>query len=280
MAHVCDEEIVVDRVALRDGSKAASIAEIFRLVSDVRRRKFDFVIDLHSLYETNLLGYLSGAGYRLFANRENRSFDRLANFPVKPPREDKRLHHADRYFQVLKPLGIARTAEQFRLVPSAGEQEKAAEVLSDLRLTGEHRVGLFLGAGHKTRLWGLENFAALAERLSQRGDTDVVVFLGPEETDVRLAAEEKLSPYATVLGPLPLPTFVAVLAKVDTFVSADTGPMHLAAVAGAAVVLIAVEHTPDYFLPLTDDLHLIKAPAVAAVPVDDVYAAVVESLKK
>ena len=85
IAAVADDRITIDRIALRDGNKAASIAEIFRIVSDVRRRKFDLVIDLHSLYETNLLGYLSGANYRLFANRKNRSFDRLSNFPVKPP---------------------------------------------------------------------------------------------------------------------------------------------------------------------------------------------------
>src|SRR5207342_2694539 len=95
MANVSDDQILVDRVGLRDGNKASSIAAIFRLVRDVRRRKFDLVIDLHSLYETNLLGYLSGAKYRLFANRPGRSFDRLASFPVKPPREDKTLHHTD-----------------------------------------------------------------------------------------------------------------------------------------------------------------------------------------
>ena len=49
--------IVVDRVALRDGPKLVSIAKILKLVKDVRRQQFDFVIDLHSLSETNLLGF-------------------------------------------------------------------------------------------------------------------------------------------------------------------------------------------------------------------------------
>ncbi|MDQ3713209.1 MAG: glycosyltransferase family 9 protein, partial [Acidobacteriota bacterium] len=70
-----DERITVDRVKLRDGKKLESIKEVLKIVRDVRRRKFDFVIDLHSLYETNLLGYLSGAKHRLYINRENRSLD-------------------------------------------------------------------------------------------------------------------------------------------------------------------------------------------------------------
>ena len=277
MAAVGDDQIVVDRVALRDGNTFASIGKIFRIIGDVRRRKFDLVIDLHSLYETNLLGYLAGAPWRLFANRENRSFDRLSNFPVKPPPEDKLLHHTDRYFQVLRPLGIVRPAGSFRLSPSAEDREKARQLVKTFGLKRPHRAGLFLGAGHPGRLWSIENFAALAERLSERDDTDVLVFLGPEEAGLRSKAEERLPPHATIVEPMPLPTFVATLELLDTFVSTDTGPMHLAAVAGASIVMITQAGTPDYFLPLTDSLRIVDADTVAAVPVDDVYAAVAES---
>src|SRR5215211_5719778 len=64
-----DATLVVDRVALRDGPKPLSIMRIMQLVKEVRRAQFDFIIDLHSLYETNLLGFLSGAPKRLYARR-------------------------------------------------------------------------------------------------------------------------------------------------------------------------------------------------------------------
>lgn len=50
-----EETLVVDRVALRDGFTPLSIFRIFKIVKDVREKRFDFVIDLHSLSETNLL---------------------------------------------------------------------------------------------------------------------------------------------------------------------------------------------------------------------------------
>src|SRR5882672_3116339 len=56
-----DETLVVDRVGLRDGFKPLSVLRVFKIVKQVREKKFDFVIDLHSLSETNLLGFLSGA---------------------------------------------------------------------------------------------------------------------------------------------------------------------------------------------------------------------------
>src|SRR5947209_20460997 len=55
MSGYADKALAVDRVALRDGPKPLSIWKIARLVKDVRREQFDFVIDLHSLSETNLL---------------------------------------------------------------------------------------------------------------------------------------------------------------------------------------------------------------------------------
>jgi ADP-heptose:LPS heptosyltransferase len=68
-----DAAIEVDRVAMRDGFKPLSILKILDVVKDVRRRQFDFVIDLHSFSETNLLGFFSGAPKRLFARRRGRS---------------------------------------------------------------------------------------------------------------------------------------------------------------------------------------------------------------
>ena len=145
LAGVADDRILVDRVALRDGNKAKSVLELFRLVREVRRRNFDFVIDLHSLYETNLLAFLSGAKYRLFANRGNRSIDLLSNYPIKPPLEDKSLHHAERYFAVLEPLGIEKQNGNFRIAPPPDELNKIAQLYTSLGITKKHRVGLFLG---------------------------------------------------------------------------------------------------------------------------------------
>ena len=193
LANVSDDQIIVDRVALRDGGTARSVAEIFRLVGEVRRRKFDFVIDLHSLYETNLLGLFSGARFRLFANRENRSINFLSNFPVKPPREDKSLHHAERYLAVLKPLGIENVDINLRIQSPTNELKTIAEIYAALGVGKERRVGLFLGAGHLGRRWGIEKFTSLAERLSVHEYLDVLVFLGPEEADLRTEVHQTMS---------------------------------------------------------------------------------------
>src|SRR5215213_7682321 len=128
LAGVADEALAVDRVALRDGPKHLSVLQIGRLVLDVRRRKFDFVVDLHSLSETNLLGFLSGAGRRLYARRPGRSLDFLSNFHPKPPVEDNSptKHAIDRYLDVLIPLGI-RDAPRVPRLPTRTEDDAMIE---------------------------------------------------------------------------------------------------------------------------------------------------------
>src|SRR5204863_4228031 len=123
MSGYADATIEVDRVAMRDGFKPLSILRILSVVKDVRQRKFDFVIDLHSFSETNLLGFLSGAPKRLFARRRGRSIDLLANFrPAPPIEEDNRTRHqVDRYLDVLRPLDIVDAPRVPRLRTTLAE---------------------------------------------------------------------------------------------------------------------------------------------------------------
>ena len=154
--------LMVDRVALRDGPKLAAIARLVKFVRDVRHRQFDFVIDLHSLSETNLLGFLSGAPQRLYSRRPGRSLDYLANFDPPPPIEDNSpdKHLIDRYLDVLIPLGINDAPRVPRLKTRPADDFAVDSMLKKVKAnTGGPLVGLFPGAGHPSRLWPLHRWS-------------------------------------------------------------------------------------------------------------------------
>ncbi|MFN0139374.1 MAG: glycosyltransferase family 9 protein [Pyrinomonadaceae bacterium] len=273
LANVADEIIAVDRVALRDGNKITSIGRIWALAKDIRQRKFDFVIDLNSLYETNLLAFLSGSRYRLFLNRENRSLDWLASFPVAPPREDKSKHHTDRFLEVLQPLGIVDQPRICRVEPLDESLVGAKKYLASQDLDGKTLIGLFLGAGHPTRRWDIEKFVELSKRLSADNNVRVLVLLGPEERDLRGRAENEFGDSAAVVPEMPLASFYALLSLLRVLVCGDTGPMHLGAIAGAGIVLLSEIGSPDIFRPLIDQLVVLEDKPLAEIAVDDVVKA-------
>ncbi|MDQ6787012.1 MAG: glycosyltransferase family 9 protein [Acidobacteriota bacterium] len=268
-----DELMIVDRVKLRDGNKLKSIKEVLKIARDVRRRKFDFVIDLHSLYETNLLGFVSGAKHRLYANRESRSLDFLGNFALRPPREDKTKHLAVRYLDVLAPLGIENVEPFVELRPRASDLKAIENILQENRITDKKLVGLFPGAGHASRRWSLENFARLAELLERSENLQSIVFLGPEEKDLRAEMEERFPPETLIVDNLTLPQFAAALSRLEVLISNDTGAAHIGAIVGTAIVLILDKNAPVNYTPLTENLSVVQTGTLNDISVAEVFEA-------
>ena len=271
-----DETLVVDRVALRDGFTPLSLFRVFKLVKEVRAKKFDFVIDLHSLSETNLLGFLSGAPKRLYSRRPGRSLDYLANFKPRPPVEtDHRTRHLiDRYLDVLGPLDIKNTERlptlKTRPVDAAALERILMKAKAD---SGTPLVGLFPGAGHPSRRWPLEQFASLADFLIRNDQVRVLVFLGPEERDFIKDIRQQFPPSVVILDQLTIPQLAAGQARLAAFVSNDTGPMHIASAVGTPVVLLLDKRAPESYLPQGDRHRVIYSNVIGDITVDEVYAA-------
>ncbi len=267
--------LVVDRVALRDGPKLTSIVRIAKFVRDVRRRQFDFVIDLHSLSETNLLGLLSGAPKRLYSRRPGRSLDYLANFHPRPPIEtDHRQRHlTDRYLDVLLPLGVKDVDRLPRLRTRAEDVAAVDKLLQKEKAeTGAPLIGLFPGAGHPSRRWPLERFAELADCLARNDGVRVIVFAGPEERELVQQIRKLFPPTAIVLDRLSIPQLAAAQARLAVFVSNDTGPMHIAAAVGTPVVLLLDRRAPESYQPLGEHHRVICSSTIAEITTDEVYA--------
>lgn len=274
-----NEILEIDRVALRDGPTLVSIGRIIKLVSDVRKLKFDFVIDLHSYYETNILGFLSGAPQRLYSRRENRSLDFLANFKPRPVREVQSTHLVDRYLDLLKPLGIENASRIPRLKTSV-EADAAVEAMlkKEKANSGELLVGIFPGAGHVGRRWPPERFAELADHLVRNEKVRIIVFAGPEERAI-IGQMKPLFPARTIFfDKLTIPQLVSAQARLTLFISNDTGPVHTAAATGTPVVVILDRPDLHSFVPVGQASRVILGAKITEIPVETVYKAAHEQL--
>jgi ADP-heptose:LPS heptosyltransferase len=277
-----DATLMVDRVALRDGFTPVSVFQIFKLVQDVRRRQFDFVIDLHSLSETNLLGFFSGAQKRLYSRRPGRSLDFLSNFEPRPPVEDaKQKHLVDLYLDVLLPLGVKNADRLPRLATQALNDRHVEQLLRKAKAdSGSPLVGLFPGAGHSSRRWPLERFAELAEFLIRNDQIKVIVFAGPEEAGL-VSKMRTLFPAPTViLDRLNVSQLASAVARLAAFVSNDTGPMHVASAVGTPVVLLLDKRAPQTYLPLGEHNRTIYNNLISEIPVEEVYEATRSALAR
>ena len=278
IANVSDDQIVVDRVELRDSNKLWSIGQLYKLVRQIRARKFDLIIDLNSFYETNIIGYLSGAKSRLYAVRKGRSLDRLAKFPVSPPPEDKSKHLTNRYFDVVEPLGITPSATEIKISPPQSNIDEAKLIFERSGVNAANSVGLFVGAGHPSRCWSLDKFAKLSERLITERGRDVLVFLGPEETHLADEIRSSFPAQIILVQNIGLLTFLAAVSMLSVFVTNDTGPMHLAALGGTPIVLLLDMRAPDTFLPFTEKLCVLNDHVLDDLGVGEVFNAILHTI--
>ena len=276
-----DDTIVVDRVALRDGFKPLSLFRVVELVKDVRRRKFDFVIDLHSLAETNLLGFLSGAPKRLYSRRHGRSLEYLANFHPRPPAEaeSSKRHLVDRYLDVLIPLGVKSANRVPQLKTRKADDLVVDRILGKAKVSmGTPLVGLFPGAGHPGRRWPLEKFAELADYLMRNDDVRVLVFAGPEEQTLVSEMRTIFPPRTLILDNLSITELASALARLAVFVSNDTGPMHIAVAVGTSVVALLDRPTPNSFVPIESHHRVMYGERIHNITTEEVYAVARELL--
>ena len=277
MSNAADETLVVDRVSLRDGSKPVSVWRIARLVREVRARRFDFVIDLHSLSETNLLGFLSGAPQRLYGRRPTRSLDFLSNFRPRPAVEDRSKHAVDRYLDVVAPIGAEVLAvSRVPRLPTRAEDVRAVDELLRKERAGTDAplVGMFPGAGHPSRCWPLARFCELAARLENNDGVRTVVFAGPEERPLVKAMRAEFPRSAIIFDRLSVPQLAAAAARMSVFVSNDTGPMHIAAAVGTPVVILMSEHPMlDAYIPPGERHRVLHRPAITQITTGEAYTA-------
>ena len=117
-------------------------------------------------------------------------------------------------------------------IPDAGERSRGV---------GEPLVvALFPGANAESRRWPAGRFSALAQRLASAGRR-VLVLGGPGEeglTAVVASAGAAFGECEDLGGRTDLTGLAEVLAGCDALVTNDTGPMHLAAALGTAVVAL------------------------------------------
>jgi heptosyltransferase-1 len=211
----------------------SAIAELRR---ELRRYRFEIVVDAQSLTKSSAAGWLSGARQRIgFAPPQGRE---LAPWLNNQRVHKTRPHVVDAHLELLHPLDVRPSDVRFDLPRCPAAASSMAPFLADGRLNSGFAV-LNPGAGWDSKLWPAERYAEVAMRLGQEQSLPtVVVWAGDRE---RAWAEQIVgcnAEHSVLAPPTSLPELVEVLRRARLFVGSDTGPMHMAAAVGTPCVAI------------------------------------------
>jgi asparagine synthase (glutamine-hydrolysing) len=140
--------------------------------------------------------------------------------------------------ELLKPLGIELRDTEIHYAAGPDEKKSVSRDLAARGLSGRPVIGLNPGAFRPSRRWPIGKWKALAGLLLEKYPGALLVVTG-SPAEKGLAAELRISGSVfAAAGLYSVRETAALYSMMDVFITNDTGPMHIAAAAGARTVCI------------------------------------------
>jgi lipopolysaccharide heptosyltransferase II len=203
-----------------------------RLLLDLRRAKYDMVIDLFGNPRSALMTFASRARYRVGYDFRGRSY--AYNILVKP--RGAEVHNVEFNLDALRRIGVSVTTKSPHFPLAEADREFARSEAEKLGLTGRLVIGFNPGTNRPAERWPAERFAELGALLAGRFGARICVFWGPGEKPLADAIAGRIGDAAVAAPPTSLKQLGAMFERCSLVVSNDTGPMHIAAALGVPTV--------------------------------------------
>ncbi len=207
---------------------------IARMVSRVRNLNFDLWLSPHASLRSAIISFSSGADKRIGYNHP--LHNRVA-FTTTVSRRFNELDEIERILELVNPLNLGHRETWPDIILSREAKDKADEFWHN-NIRGK-TLGIHPGSTWPTKKWPVEYFAEVIRMAGDLPETQVIMFAGPGEEGI---VEEIISSISNtkhvinLAGKLNLPELAAFLARLDCYLTNDSGPMHLAWPQGVSTI--------------------------------------------
>ncbi|MBZ9674710.1 glycosyltransferase family 9 protein [Mesorhizobium sp. ES1-1] len=254
LAHRIASDVVTFKRASTRGTVLERAKELYTVVRELRRFRFDLTIDITDSKTSRFIAGLINAKTRVGYNppeRPLRLFERQpANLFARPYGFGGK-HFVYRYLSPLEALGVKLNVTVPNIQPLPAETEYALTLLQKHDVQPRAFIAVHAGASFEGRRWQPERFAAAIRDIVGETGLNVVLVGGPEEGPL---AEQIIAltglPLVNLVGQLSLESLLAVLKQARLFLGNESGPMHMAAAAGTPVVGLYGYTSPIRWGPL------------------------------
>ncbi len=231
----------------------AGLGRQLACAADLRRRRFDVVVDFFGNPRSALLTWATGAPRRIgwdFRGRRHAYTERVNG-------QGRRPYTADHKAALVEPLG-ARVADLTpQMFLGAAERERASEILSGLGVRPEEFLVVLCPVSRRSyRVWPTERYAALADVLIERYAARVLLFFGPGEAGFANAVRGAMvHPALPDLPPTDLLTMAALFERAHLFLGNDGGPRHFAVAVGTPSLTVFGKELAEIWTPPEQTRH-------------------------
>lgn len=226
-----DEILIFD-----EHDRHRSLVAKLQFVQLLRRKRFDLVVLLHRSFTRALLCALAGIPQRVGYSTPKRGF--LLTRRIMPPQVHS-LHRIDYYLGVLAGAGM-RPEDRYPEFFVSDEDKALVHQFLEKQGVGrkDFLVGLNPGGNWLPKRWPLSHWATLAAGLVKDCGAKVIVVGAQKDQGLAAALLKQAQvPVSMAAGVFNLKQLAALAQRLDVFITADTGPLHIANAVGTRRII-------------------------------------------
>lgn len=255
-SHLIDNLILIEKIPARGViGFFRYLIYSFKLIIQVRRQKFDVVIDF--------IGNPKSAQVSLFSKASLRIGRRIGLrglvYNGKVPRMPENMNTVLRRLSHLRPLGIEPEYIAPKLYLSDRDKKFARDYIDSLKLQ-RGRVIVFLAPNspRSSRRWKRDYYISVGKRLIEEYHAKLLLAWGPGEEEYTESITTEIEGDAEMIPPTSLAEMAAIIAHADLVITNCSGTKHIANAVGVRTITIYGPTNPLVW----NDLDMEKNPAL------------------
>lgn len=237
VAPVLDQHPYVDKVMVLD--RRGGFSARARVARQIRATGYDVVYNLHGGTTATFLTRATGARHRV--GYKTYQYAQLHNHQAPPSSllwGEPKTHSVEQQLALLGWTGVpVSDRPRTHLAVTATAAASVARQLAAAGLNNERPLALIHpAAAFATKQWATENFARVAEFVTERGFAPVAIASPKEQETIKTLLDAASVSIASL--DLSLPEVAALAARAQIFIGNDSGIAHIAAAVGTPSVVI------------------------------------------
>ena len=192
------------------------------LIKNIRKRKYDLIIDQLKGSGSGIISLFSGAKYRLGFNEHQ--FNWVYNLRTN---EGSPKFTAARKFDLLKPIGIDKLSYKIEITITQEAKKYINNWLNKNDLSNSKIICVAPGSPVKSKKWNSDNYAKFCDKIIEQTDYKIVFVGAPDEQNDIQNVISKMSKGAFVAPKTDFIKAGALLQKADLLICNDGGLNHL-----------------------------------------------------
>lgn len=230
------------------------IVNIIKFIRQLRKNKFDLIINLYGGGSSAVITKWSNAHLRLGFYRNDKE-KKVYTYGVPWPEYEmsSQLYHWGQQFGLLlKPFSVfpKDLLAGVTFIPTTEAQEKAHKIIAKVNRPW---VLMNMGAGDTRKLWNIDNFVSTAIWLHDSYGYHIGVFVNPGQEHLAkkfssVAEEQKFASFS-LLDVMDFSTIGALMQRANFIITGDTGLMHIAIGVKSRVLTLFTHTRPEAVMP-------------------------------